>query len=67
MRRHSIPKEYRPILKRLKGQGWTIEVTGGKHLVWLGPDGQKVYSAATPKSPETHKIRADLRRAGADL
>ena len=41
MSQASIPKDLRPIAKRLRKQGWEI-VVEGHHVRWTNPDGQSV-------------------------
>lgn len=60
-----IPEMFRSVATQVHDQGWTIEATD-KHLVWLGPDGARVISSATPSDRRcllNHK--ALLRQHGA--
>jgi predicted RNA binding protein YcfA (HicA-like mRNA interferase family) len=60
-----LPRQQRKLAKQAKAQGWEIRRTRGDHLVWVAPNGRKVYSSATPSDHRAVKNqRARLRRAG---
>jgi hypothetical protein len=62
----TIPKEYQPLARQVREQGWTVEPTDGDHLRWLGPDGQMVISGKSPSDKRAlHDHVAQLRRYGA--
>jgi hypothetical protein len=43
--------------------GWTIERTS-KHLMWRGPNGERVVTSFSPSDHRAlHRMKADLRRA----
>lgn len=62
----TISKQLRPLAKRARRAGWTIEQRNGGHLTWTPPDGGPyIVSSFTPSDPRAVKnLRADLRRAG---
>lgn len=60
-------KFHRKLLKKL-GDGWDNEQRNNSHMVYVGPDGQKVFTSLTPSDHRAQKnIERDLRHAGADI
>ena len=73
-----MDKDYRPIVKAAKRQGWQLDLTGGHHPRLVPPDGWKnsegdlaaaVTFAATPSDTRRgiKNFKADLKRQGLDL
>jgi hypothetical protein len=52
-----IPKEYQPLAKRARSQGWSILPTGSGHLRWVNANGQSVFTPASPSVNGTGLIR----------
>jgi hypothetical protein len=60
-----LPPEQRKLAKRAAAQGWKIKHTRGDHVVWVAPNGKKLYSAATPSDVRALKNHlARMRKAG---
>ena len=62
-----IPKPYQHWARLAKAQGWgDITVTGSGHLAWHTPEGQAVFTPATPGDNYGGliRVRSKLRRAG---
>lgn len=58
-------KDIRPIARRARQQGWHISGTRSGHLMWVSPEGRKLFTSSTPSDSRTIKnFRAELRRAG---
>lgn len=62
--RSAVPKELRPFYDAAMRAHWTVDLGGGGHLRWRAPNGRMVFTSASPRHAGTHKVRADLRRAG---
>lgn len=67
-----IPKELRPVAKKLRKAGWQVLAANSGHLVWIAPDGSKVHTAQTPKRrtgilPALRDLRAQAARHGVEL
>jgi predicted RNA binding protein YcfA (HicA-like mRNA interferase family) len=43
----TIQKELRPIVKRLRKEGWQLVPTGGTHARLINPEGRTVLTLAT--------------------
>jgi hypothetical protein len=57
-------KELRPLADKYKAKGWTLSLTHGGHIRWLGPRGQVVISSSTPSDwRATKQLAARLKRA----
>jgi predicted RNA binding protein YcfA (HicA-like mRNA interferase family) len=64
--RREIPRDLRRLAKHLRSQGWQVDMTKGGHVVFIGPRGQKVFTAATSSDRRGRKnLIAELRRRGA--
>lgn len=60
-----VAKDYRPLLKRAKALGCTIEPTRKHHLAITTPSGARVICPGTPSDHRCLKnTTAELRRAG---
>lgn len=63
-----MSSDLRILVRRLRRQGWTAEITKGGHRRFTSPEGEVVFG---PFSPSDHRaIRnmvARLRRAGARI
>jgi hypothetical protein len=58
-------ERYKPVARIARAKGWTITITGGGHLRWQAPDGQFIFTPATPSSYRgVKKDLTRLRRAG---
>lgn len=64
----SIPRQWRKIAKQALKEGWTINITGNKHLVWRGPQGQQIYVGSTPAAngASARNTIALMKRHGID-
>lgn len=63
-----MPKDFRPIQKAAKKQGWTVRYTGTGHYRWTAPDGQCVVSGSTPSDYHAFKnFVSSLKRKGLKL
>jgi hypothetical protein len=62
-----IPKDLRPIARRLRREGWTVEPVKG-HIKWRDADGNlMVTSSSTPNDQRAiTNARRDVRRAAAE-
>lgn len=59
-------KEYRPLVKDARKQGWKIDLTGNNHLrFWPPHGGPPVITSNTPSDGRAKKnLIAALRRGG---
>lgn len=63
-----LHKEHTPIARKLRKQGWTISLTGGGHVLWMSPTGERIIGALTPGGGRGDRnLKAKLKQAGADL
>ena len=63
-----MKRDLTQMLKKIKKQGWTVEIRANGHLWLHGPAGQRIPSASTPSDYRgLLNLRAKLRRNGADL
>jgi len=60
-------KDVQQLLRRLRRQGFRVRFGGTGHYRVISPGGAAVTLSATPRSRSLAKVRADLRRIGADL
>jgi hypothetical protein len=68
MIRGGVSRDLLPMIRCAHERGWTVEMTSGGHLKWLGPDGQLVRSGKTLSDYRAvRNIRARLKRAGLEL
>lgn len=60
-------KDIRKLAKRLRKQGWTVEVRD--HITWWPPNGRDpVFTGSTPSDWRAMRnIEAKLKRRGAEL
>lgn len=58
--------DLRALLRRAKKNGCTVRHAKSGHYRVTGPTGDTVTVAYSPRSRTLHKVRADLRRIGAD-
>ena len=57
-------REIAQLAKKARRQGWTI-VRQRKHMVFISPTGEKIFTSSTPSDPRAWKnLRAMLRRTG---
>ena len=60
-----IPKEYMPIWRKARDQGWDVSMTRGGHLCWTSPDGSKVFCPSTPSDHRSlHNVIRKLKYKG---
>lgn len=62
----TIHKDYAPLERLAKEQGWVLEWKGSGHIHWIPPDGGKpVTTSSTPTTRATvDNVRNDLKKAG---
>jgi hypothetical protein len=60
-------KEWRPLIRAAEAQGWEVRLRSNGHLLWVSPNGDKVFSAQTASDPraQLNHLR-QLRRFGFD-
>ena len=59
-----LAKEFRPLARKYQAKGWVLEQTGGGHVRWIGPKGQRVISSSTPSDWRAAKdLAVRLKRA----
>jgi hypothetical protein len=58
--------DLRALLRRAAKSGCTVRQAKSGHYRVTGPTGDTVTVAYSPRSRRLHKVRADLRRIGAD-
>ena len=60
-------KDIKQLSRKAQKQGWTVSLTGGSHLKWTSPRGEKVFSSYTPSDDfALKKIIRDLKKRGYD-
>lgn len=60
-----VPKDFRPLAKAARKQGWTLATRGSGHISWTAPSGFVHYSESTPSDVRAvRNLRAALRRGG---
>lgn len=59
-------KDIRQLLAKAARQGCHVRQAKSGHFRVTGPSGDTVTVAHSPRAPRLDKIRADLRRIGAD-
>jgi len=61
-------KSVKHLVKLARHQGWQVEIGGGGHVVYRGPNGARVVGPLTPSDYRAlDNCRAELRRAGLRL
>jgi predicted RNA binding protein YcfA (HicA-like mRNA interferase family) len=61
-----LPADLRPLAKRLRAHGWTIEPTKGSHIAWRDAEGVVRHVSASTTNARGSSIRnskADIMRA----
>lgn len=60
-----LPRKY---VKLLMANGWTWQKTGKCHILWIGPEGQRLVSPTTSSDWRAlENMLRDFRHAGIDL
>jgi predicted RNA binding protein YcfA (HicA-like mRNA interferase family) len=58
-------KDMQQLAKKAERQGWTIVITGGSHMKWTSPAGEKVFSSYSPSDHRAiHNTIKELRKRG---
>lgn len=65
----AMPKELRPLIKKARAQGWTLEGGGRRHYKLRNPKGDYaiVFAASGSDQREIKHLTTRLRRAGCDV
>ena len=62
-----VSKDLAKLGRRLRREGWTVELTGGNHVRWRAPDGWIYFSGYTPSPRATQTAIRDLTRKTDEL
>lgn len=56
-------KDQRDFVRKLVGQGWSVEVTRGTHVLLTSPRGSKLHASLTTSSMNyVHQLRGQVNR-----
>jgi hypothetical protein len=58
-----VSKDLKPLLRRCRREGWTVEPTGGGHLRWQPPSGQYIVTSLTGSRQGVRNAKRDITRA----
>jgi RNA 3'-terminal phosphate cyclase len=58
-------KDMQQLARKAERQGWTVVITGGTHIKWTSPAGEKVFSSYSPSDHRAIKNTiTNLRKKG---
>jgi hypothetical protein len=63
-----IDAQLKTLLAIATEQKWEVRIRNNSHLVWVSPQGRKVFSAATPSDRRAvQNLARDLRHNGLQI
>lgn len=56
-------KDLEQLIKAVRREGWTIQLTNGGHYRWTAPSGNFFFSSQTPSDRRAlQRVKQDIRR-----